>query len=223
MVMDPRKRQKKLERKKAKVKAKRQKLARQESREHSRRMQEVATAPILHCRASAAIWQQGMGQVLISRKLSFGMVAVGCFLVDTYCLGVKDAFLLVGSRAQYDEDFHDGWIRREKTIKMQPACARKLIEDAVHYAEDLGFSPHTDYRSAKHIFGDLDVENCCKEFTFGKDGKPFFVAGPHDSPARCEQIIRTLEQHCEPGQFHYLMPVGEEILEELELLEAPYV
>lgn len=219
MAMDPRKRQKKLERKKAKVRAKRQKLARQETQEYARRMQEMATAPILHCRASTAILQQGMGQVLISRKLSSGMVAVGCFLVDSYCLGVKDAFMLIGTRAQYNEKFLEGWIRQEKTIKMRPACARKLIEGAVQYAEDLGFSPHADYRDAKRIFGELDVEDCRKEFTFGKDGKPFFVAGPYDSPARCERIIRTLDQHCGPGHYHYLMPAGEHLLEGMEELE----
>ena len=40
--------------------------------------------------------------------------------------------------------------------------------------------------------------------TFGKDGKPFFIAGPHDNAAR---ILRQLEKTAGPGNYHYLAPL----------------
>ena len=46
-------------------------------------------------------------------------------------------------------------------------------------------------------------------FEFGKDGKPLFVAGPHDSPERCHQILMTLEESCGINGFHYLIPQAE--------------
>ena len=216
MVVDPRKRQKKLERRKAKAKAERRKLGKWQTQGVPGRMRQAATAPILHCCAGAAIWQEGIGQILISRQLSSGMVAFGCFLVDTYCLGVKNAFMNIVPHARY-ADLYGRIIRQDETVEMQPECARKLIEGAVEYADKLGFSPHPDYQTAKLIFGNIDVEACHEEFTFGKDGKPFFVAGPYDSPAHCEQIIRTLHDRCGLGRYHFVMPADERFSEELRI------
>ena len=32
------------------------------------------------------------------------------------------------------------------------------------------------------------------------------VAGPDDGPARCQQILRTLEDHCGSDGFHFIVP-----------------
>ena len=101
---------------------------------------------------------------------------------------------------------YDRLAARSELIRIKPECARKLVEDAVRYALDLGLSPHPDYRVGKLIFGDISAATCDQQYTFGKDGKPFFFAGPHDSPARCEQILRTLEDRCGPGGYHFVLP-----------------
>ncbi|KKK83308.1 hypothetical protein LCGC14_2794680, partial [marine sediment metagenome] len=90
MGLDPRKRQKKLQRRKAREKAKRKVLARRGPDTLAARIQRTAAAPILHCCATDMLWDQGMSNVLVSRELDNGSVAYAMFLVDTYCLGVKD-------------------------------------------------------------------------------------------------------------------------------------
>src|SRR4029077_20110405 len=104
-------------------------------------------------------------------------------------------------------------------VKMEPACARKLVEGAVAYAHELGFAPHPDYQTAKVIFGDIDSSQCEEEFEYGKDGKPFFFAGPNDSPARCRQILDTLARTRGQGNFHFTMPVGPGAFEDLTVAE----
>jgi len=96
------------------------------------------------------------------------------------------------------------------------------VEGAVEYARNLGFAPHEDYQGARLIFGDIDATSCTEEFVYGRDGKPMFIAGPNDSPARCRQIISTMNAHLGPQGHHYLMPVsdGDPLLEELELIES---
>ena len=206
MAIDPRKRQKKLERRKAKQKAERRELARRDSQGMPLQLEQASAAPILHCGAMPEIWEHGIGQVLLSRQRSDGQVAFASFLVDIYCLGVKNAMFGIGPRPRYDRDLYDKLTRQSKLIPLKPECARKLVEGAVRYALDLGFPPHEDYRTAKLIFGDISAEACTEEYTYGKDGKPFFVAGPYDSPARCEQILRTLKRHCGPEGHHFLIP-----------------
>ena len=208
MAMDSRKRQKKLERRKAKAKAKKKALARQESRGIAPRLDEAAQAPILHCCTTDVLWDQGMSSVLISRKLKSGRVAFVIFLLDVYCLGVKNVTLGVVPRSQYDWQVYEKLCDRYQLVKLAPEAARKLVEGAVEYARDLGLSPHPDYRKARLIFGDVDAGSCREEFVYGQDGKPYFVAGPYDSPWRCRQIIHTLTDRCGPDGFHYMMPLG---------------
>ena len=94
-------------------------------------------------------------------------------------------------------------------ISLKPEAARKLVEGAVRYAADLGFSPHVDYRKAKAIFGDISAESCGEEFRYGKDGQPLFVNGPFDDQARCRHIIRTLTQRLGPDGFRCVLRISE--------------
>lgn len=209
MVLDPRKRQKKLARRKAKQRARRRELAPRDSGSLSFRLERAAAAPILHCCTTAEIWEEGMGQVLVSRQLHNGSVAFVLFLVDMYCLGVKDVMMHVSPRLRYDRELYGRLAGRYALTELRPECARKLVEGAVRYALDLGFPSHEDYRTARLIFGDIAAEDCTEEFVFGKDGKPRFIAGPYDSPARCQDIIRTLHSRCGPDGYHYLIPCEE--------------
>lgn len=208
MAKDSRKRQKKLQRRKAKAKAKKKALARQESRGMAVRLEEAAPAPILHCCTTDVLWEQGISPVLISRKLRSGHVAFVVFLLDVYCLGVKDVTLGVEPRSRYDEFVYGKLSDQYHLVPLKPEAARKLVEGAVEYARNLGLPPHPDDAKARLIFADLDADSCTDEFEYGQDGKPFFVAGPYDSPWRCKQIIRALTDRCGPDGFHYRMPLG---------------
>ena len=99
-------------------------------------------------------------------------------------------------------------LQHETFRALHPTCARKLVEGAEAYAHDLGFQPHPDYQVARRIFGDLDATACPTHYTFGKDGKPCFMSGPYDTPARCRKIIDTLTQRCGPEGFHYTVAIG---------------
>jgi len=204
MGLDPRKRQKKLERRKSRAKAKKKALARRGPDTPAARIQRAATAPILHCCTTDVLWDEGMSNVLVSRRLNNGSVAYAVFLLDIYCLGVKDVVFDVVPQSHYDRQVYDKMFEDYQIVELQPEAMRKLIEGAVDYARDIGLSPHADYRKAKLIFGDIDAESSAEEFVYGKDGQPFFIAGPHDSQTRCNQIIRALASHCGPDGFDYM-------------------
>ena len=153
-----------------------------------------------------SIFEKGIGHVVVSRTLSTGEIAMGVFLVDVYCLGVKDAFYTLRGAYTYDADIEriggeDGFDR------VNPSHARKLVEGAVAYAGDLGFEPHSDYRKAAVVFGDIDPKECHETFAYGKDGKPFYISGPYHSPQKVERIIAILRARCGDDGFHYLAGV----------------
>jgi hypothetical protein len=209
MAMDPRKRQKKLEKQKARKKAEKRDNARQASLGFASKFQAAANFPILHCCMFKGLWEKGIGQVVVSRSLPNGTVAFAVFLVDVFCLGVKNAFANIRSRLDYDEKHFDDLRSRFEIVHVKPEYVRKMIEGAVQYADSLGLPPHPDYRTAKLIFGDISAESCTEQFSYGNDGKPLYVAGPNDDAFRCNYIMKMMNTHCGPGNFHYILPVDE--------------
>lgn len=212
MTIDPKRRQKQLARKAAKRKEVRaiQKASQEVGGRWSQVKLLVATgaAPIYECLTPEGLFTLGIGNVVIARKLPSQDVAVSIFLVDVYCLGVKNVAFAVTPLAEYERRL-DGLRQRENLKRIDPSCARKLVEAAEAYAADLGFSPHKDYRIARLIFGDIDPEACPTEFEFGKDGKPFYMSGPNDSELKSRKIVDALMAKCGPDGFHYLIGLRE--------------
>jgi hypothetical protein len=208
MAADPRKRQKKLEQRAAKRKEKKHLIVREQSRGLGERLTAATRFPVLHAWVNEDFWNQGMGSVMLSRELPDKTVAFAFILVDRYCLGVKNVLTAIVSRAQYDQRFERDLRSKFPSRDVAPAMVRKIVEDAIAYAGDLGFPPHEDYHTAKLLFGDIDASQCTEEFEFGKDGKPLFISGPNDTLERCNQIRDTLERSCGPGGFEYIIQVG---------------
>jgi hypothetical protein len=161
-----------------------------------------------------------MGHVLVARFKNNGRVELGAFLVDVFCLGVKDAFFeQFDATAEYEALMEDLFASTPMATK--PEAARKLVESAVAYAARLGFGPAPDYKKACRVFGGIDAGRCPDSFEFGKEGKPFYIAGPYESPAQQERIVRQLEAKCGEGNYEYLAGMRAEDLEENEDHEEP--
>jgi hypothetical protein len=209
MAKNPRKRQQKLERRAAKRKEKKQLITREQHAGLSEKLADTVKYPILHTWVTEDLWAQGIGWVLFSRQLPDGSVAFATFLVDRYCLGVKDAMAQISTRSDYESNIVRKMRSEFTAQEVTPAAARKIVEGAVEYARDLGFSPHPDYHRARLLFGNVDPAECKEEFEFGQDGKPFFVAGPFDNARRCREIMNTLMHRCGPDGFDYLVPISD--------------
>lgn len=203
MPTDPRKRQKKLERKAASRKEKKHLIVRESSVSLATRFSLAASFPVLHSCISDSSWDMGIGQAYLTRLLPDGQVVVAIFLVDRYCLGVKSSIAEIVPRATYDRRYAPG--RGGKVTNYPPAAVRKYVEGAVAYAHDLGFAPDEDYAVARLVFGDIDSSTSPETFEYGKDGKPFYVSGPNESFQRSREIVATLARKTGPGGSDYVV------------------
>ena len=165
---------------------------------------EIGASPIHRALVSQAIFDQGIGDVLVSRTLRDGRIVLACVLVDPYCLGVKDAFLRVLSPGGYDELVAHA-AEAQRFEEVTPAYACKLIDDAIDYADSLGFEPHEDFNDALAVLEPIDSASCDARFTFGKDGKPFYVNGPNHNASKARAIVLHLIERCGPDGFDYLV------------------
>ena len=149
------------------------------------------------------LWEQGIGNCLIARQLPDGRIAFANFLVDTYCLGVKDAFCEIVSLGQYRNlKAEVDNVGRLKAVP--PEQFAKFIFDAIDYAADIGFEPHRDFYPAELLLEGIDTSACTEQFEFGKDGKPFYIQGPNDSPSRAAAIMKKVQR----DGGHYLISLG---------------
>jgi hypothetical protein len=190
MARSSTRRQKQLERKRAKRAQKRKAIAKHEPQGRAQQIARASSAPILDCIVYGD--SEGVVQVLFSRQVERGLVAFAIFLVDAWCLGVKDAFTHFARRQDYEDMAVTPLRERFPARHVSPAWARKFVEGAVEYARSLGLEPHPGYRKAAPIFGDIDPEECHETFEFGHDGRPHFVSGPNDTPERCRRVVQTL-------------------------------
>ncbi len=143
-------------------------------------------------------------QVLVSRKKpSSDSVAIGGFLVDLACLGVKDAMSGVISMKEY-RALRDGINKRQTLVPADLDLVAKIVREGIKYARSLGFEPHPDYYDAVLILGDADPDACREEVPVGWNGKPFYIAGPYDN---VDAILHRLMEKLGPDGFTYLAPI----------------
>jgi hypothetical protein len=152
------------------------------------------------------LFEAGIGTVLVARRLPSGILGCAWFLVDVFCLGVKDIFYREVSEAELRSRL-EALSETQDFVEVEPSRARRLIRDAAAYAAGLGLPAAKDTPLIEAIFGDVDANACTETFTFGKDGKPFYVSGPSDTPARVRTIRQALEKSCGTGNWDYLVEI----------------
>ncbi len=155
------------------------------------------------------IFEKGIGWVVVARFKSGGQRAeVGVFCIDTWCLGAKIAHLDDTTPEVYRSRILGHYAADFPMVPLAPCCARKLVEGAVKYAANLGFAPHSDYKKASRVFGGIQPEACTEAFTYGKDGKPFYMRGPSETEDRARLIVAHLARRCGEGNFDYFVRLG---------------
>lgn len=156
------------------------------------------TFPLEHCYCNEAFEVHGLAQVLVVRKQPSGKLLCGVYLVDVFCLGLKDTFFELNlEQADLDELLS----RFETQTPLVPKpydWVHNLVYGAIAYARDLGFEPSADFRLTKFILEEDTEQIPFQEFTFGRQGRPTFIPGPYDDAKRVE---RTLNQSVGAGNW----------------------
>jgi len=206
-------RQKARQRKKAKRKKKRSPLSRLFQSPRAL-LRSSGNWPLHECLVTKDWQQEGnIVQILVARRSPSGQIAAGTFLVDLGCLGVKSAFAsLFDTRREYEQKLRARITSQQEMIKAEVNLVAKIIREAIAYAKDLGFKPDPDYRDAMLVLGDADPDACDTPIPLGgRDGKPFYIAGPYDN---VDRIMAKLMRKLGPDGFTYLIPISgdEEVL-----------
>lgn len=146
----------------------------------------------------------GLVTTLVARRRRHRRGATVCvYLLDVYCLGVKNA---IGPDTVDEHALRRLTARAFSGYDTPPIPApielvRELVLGAADYAHHLGFTPHPDFQQARPHLGPYAGPSA---ITFGRDGKPTYLSGPYDDT---DHIIRTLQRTVSPNGFNYTVGV----------------
>ena len=170
-------------------------------------LEHVKNFPIFESCKSGDLFEQGIGHVIVARRSPDGMILASVFMIDVFCLGVKDCFYRYMSQSQYE---HFKVLLMPDEELLEASNAKKLVLDSVVYAEKFHLQPHEDYQKTRKGLEGIDENKASLEFEFGKkfnDEKlPFYCAGPHDSESRMKEVLTLLERYAGKDNFHYIIP-----------------
>jgi AAA ATPase containing von Willebrand factor type A (vWA) domain len=162
-------------------------------------------------------WQdKQMATILIARKHASGNITCAVYLVDLLCLGIKDTFFRYNI---LESDFDDFMENPDDELGFENISynhAHNIIYTAIEYAEEYGFKPHKEFTQTTQYLLEEDTDDIpIIEVTCGdKDGKPLYIRGDLDSPARVKQILAQLEKTAGEGNYHYILNVDDELDED---------
>jgi hypothetical protein len=166
------------------------------------RVLRAAQAPIQYCMLTGALFDAGIGTLILARGATSDQLAFGSFLLDVFCLGIKD--VMFESR---DSDEFDTYVAvadaGSPLVPLDPSDARKLLRDLAVWSQSIGFPPHRDFAAVERLFGDVSADESEADFAFGHDGKPLYIPGPFESATVIRRRIEHLRKHLGDDGFEF--------------------
>jgi hypothetical protein len=140
-------------------------------------------------------WREiGIADILVLAHAPGGRCAFGAFLVDLWCVGLKDTWGEADiTELEFRESMLERWQERTDGVKLDPAVAKRLVAGAVRFSRQNGFKLPSHWDRWVSIFGPLGNFNEADLSDFGKDGGQEYVG--------TTKFLRERLIGCTPEQF----------------------
>lgn len=208
MTINQKRRQKALLKKRKKDKERRKRRSSSSSSsEYSHSVRLIKNAknnPLHECLIDKEWKDRGLAQILLSRRQPDKKMIIGMYLVDIYCLGLKETFCNANISMEEYQRLKLAIFKETSLVPCPPEKARRIIFGAIEYAGRLGFKPQKDFALSRFVLEGLSETDYDFELEFGREGKPFYIAGPHDD---FMTIIETLNKNVGEGNFDFITPL----------------
>jgi hypothetical protein len=158
------------------------------------RVLRASHAPVQHCFLTESVFEIGMGTLVLARGVTPHYFALSTFLVDVFCLGIKDVMF-----DSVDSEVLERYLAATEAVSpmvsVDPSYARKLLRDLAAWSQSIGFVPHHDFAAVERIFGDVSADASDAVFRFGCAGKPVYIPGPNDTAPLIQRRVAQLRKY----------------------------
>lgn len=188
------------------------------------------------CFVTEDVGESGLVEVVVTRLHKGGKRTFGAYLIDKFCLGVKDAFFNVRMEETDYEDFIKSLKERYILRKISYNEAHNLVYGAIAFAEEAGIQPCADFSLAKYVLEEDTDDVPLIQYDFGKDGRHLLVAHNQSEADLYLPVMRANlgsdfsymigdEPDVEADDYEYDPVLDDEImkrLEEVGKMSRPY-
>lgn len=144
--------------------------------------------PIVNCYINEEWQKDGLAFIIVARQHQSGSYTMGKYLVDTFCLGVKDT----------DYEFNIDSDEYEDILEQLPGKteityneAHNIIYGAIAFAEEeANILPHPDFALTQLLLEEDTGRIPLIEYEFGKDNKPFLAVNTKLEASKYLPILR---------------------------------
>jgi hypothetical protein len=154
-------------------------------------LQGVAHFPLHECRIANTNWQKnGLAVLYVCRQMIESRYICAFYMVDAYCLGLKNTFAKVNLDRSGMVEFREQLAQKYPLLRFDYEDARSLILGAIDYAARFGFQPNEDWRYSRFVIE--HARSYVPKYRFGRDGKPYYIQGPHDNVREIMSKLATV-------------------------------
>jgi hypothetical protein len=145
--------------------------------------------PIVECWINPDWRQRGLVTIVLARQHKNGCFTFASFLVDIFCLGLKQTMFALNEPAIEYVPTLNHLFTTQQRVPVDYVLAHNIIYGGIAYAEELGFKPTKDWSLTQYVLEADDDAIDLIELQFGRNGRPFYIAGPYDKPAEVRQKL----------------------------------
>lgn len=193
-------------------------MAKKKSKNKSKGQQQPALSPYRFMREKARIlpigkcyigppnWMEsGMAHIIVTRVRPSGNLVMASFLVDTFCLGVKDAGYHENVSPYDFEKYLDNYKIGLGLDEISYNEAHNIIYGAIAFAEEGGILLSKEFYPAGYILEEDTDDIPLIEFDFGKNGKHLLIVNPDRNEMPYYHILKKNLG----DNFDYVLPYSD--------------
>ena len=190
----------------------RQRMKRQKKNATVRRMHSgspyrvlsAGTAEVMACYINADWKSKGIATIHVLKRLPGGSLAIGAFLVDLWCIGLKDCYgRLNASHEMFDESM-DRLRGRMEIQRIDPSAARRMVIGGIRFARQNGFRLPARYERWVAILGNASDWQNADLCDFGREDGTLCYVGELDG-LRSRLIGCSVDEFLAREDVHFLI------------------
>lgn len=151
--------------------------------------QKARSLEIGKCYISEELEDCGEGVIFVTRNHKGGKVSMGFYLVDIYCLGVKDSHYGLRMEEEEMQEYISNYVKMRECSYEE---AHNWIYGAIAFAEEGGIEPDKSFALTQYMLEEDTDEIPLIEYEFGKNGQHFLVC---HSVSEANRYLPILREH----------------------------
>ncbi len=164
------------------------------------------TLPLGDCYISEDIEQAGEANIVVSRRHQGGKVSFAFYLVDIFCLGVKDANYMLRIN-EYDWESYKTKFLEYRMRQCSYEEAHNWIYGAIAFADEVGIQPSKTFELAQYMLEEDTDKIPLIEYEFGKNGKYCLIV---KNSLEASKYIPLLQKNLGKGNFDCMLMDNDE-------------